>query len=126
MILVDLKSRDTTPTTINLSEKEFGATKDLPGRVMKRTLEVKDTVSGEVRKKEIEVRCPPVLRFPAGGVIKGLPVSVLENPVIKSLLERRSGQRPKLVIVRQYENNPAEPQVAESISSYEKSRRRRR
>ena len=103
MQLVDIKSRDKTPITINLRMKEFGATPELAGRTMIRTLEKKDKKSGEIRALNVEMKFPPAVRWPAGGTIKGLPVGVLDHPVIKSLLARRPGRRPKLVVVRQYE-----------------------
>lgn len=108
MDLVDIKSRAKTPITVTLSEKEFGATPALAGTLLTRTMEQRDKVSGEIRAKNVVVRCPPAIRFPAGGTIEGLPESVLTHPAIKSLLMRHTGRRPKLVLVKTYKADPPE------------------
>lgn len=126
MKLVDIKSRDKTPITVNLRMKEYGATPALAGRKMIRTLEVKDKKAGEIRAKNVTMQFPPAIRWPAGGTIEGLPASVLDHPAIKSLLARRPGRRPKLIVVKQYDSEPvasAAPKTSTKKASTKKTSR---
>ena len=119
MQLVDIKSRSKLPITINLRMKEYGATPALAGREMLRTVEMKDKKSGEVRSKNVAMKFPPAIRFPAGGTLTGLPAGVLDHPVIKSLLARRPGRRAKLLVSKQYDSDEAKtvPKKAKKASS---------
>lgn len=107
MKLVDIKSRETTPLTINLRARDVGITPALGGQRVVRTVERKDPTTGELRLKNVEVTCPPVLRWPAGGTIKGLPAQVLSHPIIQSKMARTGGRRPTLVVVNTSTTTPS-------------------
>ena len=106
MHTVDIKSRAKLPLTVNLRDTDHGGA--FQGQVVQRVMTVKDKVAGQDRAKVVEISCPAVVRWPAGGVVKGLPASVLTHPVIKSMLSRLPGRRPKLIVVAEYKTESEE------------------
>lgn len=95
---VTLTNRSRRTRTLVLSERENGALPHLQGQTAGRLIAAVDKVSGETRRKALEVRCPPSIRLAPGETSKPLPDTVLNLPQVKALTKKTTGRRPVLAV----------------------------
>jgi hypothetical protein len=115
MKLYDIKSRERRAISVQLDEDLGGYKSHSVTRVIAR----RDRETGENKKRPETKEYPPVLRWGAREVLRGLPESVMNNPAIKAHI--KAG---RLVVVATTEKVAAAPAKKAAPRAAQKRKRR--